>query len=106
MKYKKNDLVLIVFLIVSYVGLVQAASLADVIRIEAYNQCESSGSSPNCSFEIGLPLMDAMYSGCYIEIERQFEAQGCQNVVTNLCQSIVQRALSCISNQYRKTEGY
>ena len=104
MKNKKN-LGLIVFLIASYASSVQAASLEDVIRIEAYNQCELSG-SPDCSFNIGLPLMDAMDSGCYIEIERQFEAQGCQNAVTNLCQSIVQRALSCISNQFRKTEGY
>lgn len=104
MKNKKN-LGLIVFLIASYVSSVQAASLADVIRIEAYNQCQLSG-PPNCSTNIELPLMNAMYSGCYIEIERQFEAQGCQNAVTNLCQSIVQRALSCISNQFRKTEGY
>jgi hypothetical protein len=96
---------LIAFLIASYVGPVQAASLADVISIEAYNQCELSG-SPNCSTNIGLPLMDAMYSGCYIEIEIQFEDQGCQNAVTNLCQSLVQRALICLSNQFRKTEGY
>jgi hypothetical protein len=95
---------LIAFLIASYVGPVQAASLADVIRIEAYNQCESSGSF--CSSNIAPPLMDAMYSGCYIEIEIQFEDQGCQNAVTNLCQSLVQRALICLSNQFRKTEGY
>lgn len=103
MKNKKN-FGLIVFLIASYVSSVQAASLADVIRIEAYNQCQLSG-PPNCSNNIEIPLMNAMYSGCYLEIERQFEAEGCQNV-PNLCQSIVQRALSCISNQLRKTEGY
>jgi hypothetical protein len=112
MKYKNNDLVLIGLLIVSCIGPVQAQSIADIIQDQAYNQCMSKGSNglffcDQASNDLRLQLMNGSGSGCYIENKRQYEQERCngQNLATPLCQSIVQRAISCIESQFRKDRG-